>query len=141
MASVSMRMGCPRSSTSRARGYMRAVSVAPVEAEETAAPAVEAAHSWTKRRRFIGRRKRLPCGQDSKSANTAAIALALLMLPGAALAAGVIETPTNSEIASGIGTISGWNCTARVITIKIDGYAALTAGSGTERNDTAGICG
>lgn len=72
---------------------------------------------------------------------TTLLAAALFLVAATARAEGVIETPTHNEIVSGISTISGWNCTARAVTIKIDAYPETTAGSGTERKDTAGVCG
>lgn len=60
---------------------------------------------------------------------------------GIASAAGTIENPQPLSTQSGIGVISGWNCTAQSITIQIDDFPALRAGARTERNDTAPVCG
>lgn len=68
-------------------------------------------------------------------------AAALFLFEATARAEGVIETPAPNEIVSGIATISGWNCTARAVTIKIDAYPVTMAGNGTERKDTTGVCG
>lgn len=74
--------------------------------------------------------------------NTATLlAAAVLLICATAHAEGFIETPTINETVSGIATISGWNCTARTVTVKIDAYPEMIAGSGTERKDTAGVCG
>ena len=81
------------------------------------------------------------CNEDSKFGGTRALAFALVVASGAAHAVGVIETPAPGEVSTGIGTISGWHCTAQAVTLKIDNYPALAAGSRTERNDTSGICG
>jgi hypothetical protein len=72
---------------------------------------------------------------------TTLLAAASLLAAATAQAEGFIETPTNNEIVSGIATISGWHCTAREVTVKIDAFPAMKAGSGTERKDTAGVCG
>ncbi|MGZ5582446.1 MAG: hypothetical protein ACXWF2_04990 [Usitatibacter sp.] len=69
------------------------------------------------------------------------LAAAALLICATARAEGFIETPTINETVSGIATISGWNCTARTVTVKIDAYPEMIAGSGTERKDTAGVCG
>lgn len=42
---------------------------------------------------------------------------------------------------SGISLFSGWHCDAKEITVIIEGVAQLSAGYGTERNDTRGVCG
>ena len=54
---------------------------------------------------------------------------------------GFLEVPQNNGTETGITAISGWHCTGRVIQIRIDDFAPLTAGSGTERDDTLATCG
>lgn len=62
---------------------------------------------------------------------------------------GFIEYPTREFVASGVAAISGWHCTSRnieiVITPRVSGVAPVTASvrpaAGTERPDTAGVCG
>lgn len=71
-------------------------------------------------------------------------AIAPLLLASAsftALAQGALETPRSATAYSGIGLISGWHCSARRVEISIDGGAPMLAGSGTPRQDTAGVCG
>jgi hypothetical protein len=85
-------------------------------------------------------------GNDSKSGRGIAAALVAALALGAGTARaqalqGLIETPTEGEIASGIGTLSGWHCAGQVITLRIDAFAPLVAGSGTERLDTQATCG
>jgi len=58
-----------------------------------------------------------------------------------AAAQGALESPRFATYYSGIGLISGWHCSARRIEVSIDGGAPMVAGSGTPRQDTAGICG
>ena len=74
-------------------------------------------------------------------ATTLAVCTALGAAPAAAQLAGVLETPAPAEIASGIGTLSGWHCTAGVVSLRIDAFPPLVAGSGTERLDTVPACG
>ncbi len=71
------------------------------------------------------------------------------------LAAGVcgsaqfaLENPQPNGYESGVGIVSGWHCTATEITLRFDCAAdhavcrdTFTAGSGTYRGDTAGVCG
>jgi hypothetical protein len=70
-----------------------------------------------------------------------AIACAGLVLAPAAGALGFLENPAHGAAASGIGVISGWHCTARVIELQIDSEPPLRAGMGTTRPDTAQACG
>lgn len=69
----------------------------------------------------------------------------LLAFSGIQMAAqaaqGALENPVDGVVESGIGVISGWHCTARDITITVDGVSLGLAGSGTLRNDTAAVCG
>lgn len=69
------------------------------------------------------------------------LSIALVLVGGAARGAGLIETPAANETTSGIGTISGWHCTARVVTLSVDGTAPVAAATGTERKDTVSACG
>jgi hypothetical protein len=54
---------------------------------------------------------------------------------------GVLENPRPDSFASGVGVISGWVCEADQVAVRIDGQQALPAAYGTERRDTAPICG
>lgn len=62
-------------------------------------------------------------------------------IPGLTFAQGALENPVAGGTESGIGVISGWHCTASNITAEIDGASLGKAGSGTDRGDTASICG
>lgn len=53
---------------------------------------------------------------------------------------GVLENPQDGSFASGVSVISGWVCNAGHVDIEIDGVR-YTAGSGTDREDTADTCG
>ena len=60
--------------------------------------------------------------------------------------AGVMENPTAGSAHSGVAIISGWHCNAESVRIELvngnTGEVISTqAGSGTERSDTAGVCG
>lgn len=65
----------------------------------------------------------------------------LLSWPLLASAQGFLENPQPDAVESGIGVISGWHCTAREVTISIDGVSLGKAGSGTLRIDTDTVCG
>src|SRR5581483_4902836 len=52
-----------------------------------------------------------------------------------------LENPLTGSAQSGIGVISGWACEATRIDVEIDGTITLQAAYGTERGDTAGVCG
>ena len=62
-----------------------------------------------------------------------------------ALVGGYLENPSPASFQSGLGLISGWVCDAEGVTIEIekaDGEVVeVAAAYGTERADTAGVCG
>ena len=62
-----------------------------------------------------------------------------------ALAAGYLENPSPTSFQSGLGVISGWVCEAEGVTVEIEKangeVVELEAAYGTERADTAAICG
>ena len=62
-----------------------------------------------------------------------------------ALVAGYLENPASRSFQSGLGVISGWVCEAEGVTIEIEKATGevveLAAAYGTERADTAAICG
>jgi len=72
-------------------------------------------------------------------------AVVLLVVPllarGAGAAVGVLENPTTGSTRSGIGVISGWVCSANVVTLEIDGDIVVPAAYGTGRDDTVSVCG
>jgi hypothetical protein len=68
-----------------------------------------------------------------------AAALAALF-PPVALALGNFENPPSGTV-SGASLVSGWHCTATRIDIEFDGGPRTRAASGTDRPDTAGVCG
>ncbi len=61
------------------------------------------------------------------------------------LVIGYLENPTARSFQSGLGVISGWVCAGEAVTVEIekaDGtIVELAAAYGTERADTAAICG
>ena len=57
------------------------------------------------------------------------------------LLVGFLENPGPSSFHSGIGVLSGWICDAVVVEIVLDDLPPQEAGYGTERLDTAGVCG
>ncbi len=53
---------------------------------------------------------------------------------------GYLENPGADSFQSGVGILSGWVCDAEVVEIELNGMPQETA-YGTERLDTAGVCG
>lgn len=68
-------------------------------------------------------------------------ALFLASLTPCAWAQGFIENPVNLGTESGVGVISGFHCTSRDISFRINGNSIGKAGAGTERGDTQKLCG
>ena len=61
-------------------------------------------------------------------------------------AGGIMENPGPGTAHSGVEVISGWHCEAEAIRIELTNgttgaVLTTTAGAGTERADTAGVCG
>jgi len=56
-------------------------------------------------------------------------------------AAGAIENPQPNSIQTGITAITGWNCSAHAITLRIDDGPPIVAPYGSLRADTAATCG
>ena len=53
---------------------------------------------------------------------------------------GTLEVPAEGAVMSGISLFSGWHCDAEEISVVIDGATQLSAGYGTEREDTRSVC-
>lgn len=66
---------------------------------------------------------------------------ASLALTTAAFGVGSIENPQPSSIQTGITAITGWNCQAQQITLRIDGGTQIVAPYGSLRADTSTVCG
>ncbi|MDA9798045.1 hypothetical protein N9C39_04775 [Luminiphilus sp.] len=54
---------------------------------------------------------------------------------------GALENPSQGSYTSGIYMFSGWACDADLIEVVINGGSGQKAAYGTDRGDTAGICG
>lgn len=54
---------------------------------------------------------------------------------------GILENPKPSSFTSGIGTISGWVCSATRVDLQVDGTITVQAPYGSLRHDTQGVCG
>ena len=54
---------------------------------------------------------------------------------------GYLENPGVASSQSGLGLISGWVCDADLVEIEIGDFLPQAAAYGTERLDTAGVCG
>lgn len=54
---------------------------------------------------------------------------------------GYIENPTSESYQSGVGIISGFHCDASRVSIRLDGRDIGFSFVGTERADTASLCG
>lgn len=69
------------------------------------------------------------------------VAAALLLLAAEANAQGVLENPAANSRQSGIGTVSGWRCTAGELALSFDGGPLTKVAYGTGREDTRSVCG
>lgn len=56
-------------------------------------------------------------------------------------AVGSLENPQSGSTQTGIGLVSGWHCSATLITVRIDGAPPVPLANGTPRGDTATTCG
>jgi hypothetical protein len=54
---------------------------------------------------------------------------------------GTLENPKPDSFTSGIGTISGWVCSANRIDLQVDGNTVVQAPYGILRGDTEEVCG
>ena len=54
---------------------------------------------------------------------------------------GTLENPGPGSFQSGISLLSGWVCEADVVEVEINGGPRIVAAYGTERADTAAVCG
>jgi len=70
-----------------------------------------------------------------------AAAVALALCAAGVAAQGALENPSPNSAQSGIGQINGWHCSAQRIDVSVDDGPLMRAGSGTPREDTAGVCG
>ena len=61
--------------------------------------------------------------------------------PPANAAAFALGNPTSGSIKSGVHVVSGWVCDAEELEASFDGGARLFVPYGSERPDTAGVCG
>ena len=73
----------------------------------------------------------------------AAVLFLLLIFPVPwAGAQGNLENPGNNSFYSGIGVVSGWKCTATgPLTVRFNGGTPVPLVYGSERGDTASVCG
>ena len=67
--------------------------------------------------------------------------MASLLHAVAAHALGSLENPQPNSLQSGIGLVSGWVCQATVVTVQFDSGPPQVAAYGTDRADTASVCG
>ena len=70
-----------------------------------------------------------------------ALFAASLAASTAAFALGNFENPVDNTTVSGAGLVAGWHCSATRIDIEFDGATRTPAAYGTDRPDTAGVCG
>ncbi|MFZ1324738.1 MAG: PASTA domain-containing protein [Candidatus Contendobacter sp.] len=57
------------------------------------------------------------------------------------LTSALLESPSQGSSESGVGLIRGWVCAANRIEVSIDNGPRMVAAHGTDRPDTAGVCG
>ncbi len=67
--------------------------------------------------------------------------LSVVLLHTTVWAAATLENPAPGAVKSGVGLISGWICEADRVEVSFDGGNRLFVPSGSERVDTAGVCG
>jgi len=65
----------------------------------------------------------------------------LLLSPFIAWSAATLENPALGAIKSGVGLVSGWVCDAEELEVSFDGGPRTFVPYGSERTDTAGVCG
>ena len=65
----------------------------------------------------------------------------LLLTPFVAWSAATLENPAPGALKSGVGVVSGWVCDANRLEVSFDGGARLFVPYGSERTDTAVVCG
>lgn len=65
----------------------------------------------------------------------------LLLTPFVAWSAATLENPAPGAIKSGVGLVSGWVCDAEELEVSFDGGPRTFVPYGSERTDTAGVCG
>jgi len=63
-----------------------------------------------------------------------------LLIPSVLWAQSALENPSPGGIVSGINIVSGWKCTAGVVTFTIDNGAPNPVIYGASRGDTASLC-
>ncbi len=76
-----------------------------------------------------------------KHVNFRAAILSVAFLHSTVWAAATLENPTSGALKSGVGLISGWICEADRLEVSLDGGARLFVPYGSDRTDTASICG
>ena len=69
------------------------------------------------------------------------VVFGLLLTPFVAWSAAALENPAPGALKSGVGVVSGWVCDATRLEVSFDGGARLFVPYGSERTDTAGVCG
>ena len=69
------------------------------------------------------------------------VCFCLLLTPFVAWSAATLENPAPGALKSGVGVVSGWVCDANRLEVSFDGGARLFVPYGSERTDTAGVCG
>ena len=69
------------------------------------------------------------------------VSFGLLLTPFVAWSAATLENPAPGSIKSGVGVISGWICDAEELEVSFDGGPRKFVPYGSERIDTAGVCG
>ena len=70
-----------------------------------------------------------------------AVVCGLLFTPCVAWSAATLENPSPGAIKSGVGLVSGWVCEAKDVTASFDDGPQIFIPSGSDREDTRGVCG
>ncbi len=67
--------------------------------------------------------------------------LLALSFPILSQAATTLENPAPGALKSGVGLLSGWSCNATELEVSFDGGPKQFVSYGSDRADTAGVCG
>lgn len=67
--------------------------------------------------------------------------LSVVLLHTTVWAAATLENPAPGAVKSGVGLVSGWICATDRVEVSFDGGPRLFVPYGSERVDTAGVCG
>lgn len=86
-------------------------------------------------------RARCQGGPGTRPCLFAFLVCGLLLLASSSAPAAMLENPSPGAIKSGVGVVSGWVCEAKDVTVSFDDGPQIFIPSGSDREDTRGVCG